>query len=305
MKLLKPLLCAGILFVSPARLWAALPPLPEAELRSTADLIVTGTVSSIMLESKEYLDMGGGGRPAVNSLAVRTNYLVEVKVNKVEKGAPSSSVVRALGYSVQLPLGATGDSGHHYMDQGGISHDITDLKRGSKVRVYLSPQVRSDGARNLLSPNGFLISPVPPLPEDLLRANADLIVTGTVSSIKLVSKENLGIVGSDKPAVRTNYLVEVKVNKVEEGALSSSVVSALGYSVQLPPGATDDTGHYYIDKHGYIHSITGFYYIDKDGNSHYITDLKGGSKVRVFLSWQVLPDGARRLLFPNGFLILP
>jgi hypothetical protein len=311
MKLLKPLLCAGILFVSPALLWAEVPPLPEAQLRSTADLIVTGTVSSIMLESKEYdiLGIDGADRPAVQDITVRTNYLIEVKVNKVEKGAPTSTVVGALGYSVQLPPGATGGTGHYYIDQGGIQHYITDLKRGSKVRVFLSPPVRADGARELLSPNGFLISPVPPLPEALLRSYADLIVTGTVSSITLVSKENLTIVGSTMPAVRTNYRVEVKVNKVEKavekGDLRSTVVDALGYSVQLPPGVTGGTGHYYIDQGGNSHDITGHYYIDQGGNSHDITDLKKGSKVRVFLSPQVQPDGARELLFPNGFLILP
>ncbi len=57
MNLLNPLLCAGILFVSPALLWAVVPPLPEAQLWSDADLIVTGTVRSIMLESKEKLDV--------------------------------------------------------------------------------------------------------------------------------------------------------------------------------------------------------------------------------------------------------
>ena len=154
MKLLKPLLCAGILFVSPALLWAEVPPLPEALLRSYADLIVTGTVSSITLVSKENLTIVGSTMPAV-----RTNYRVEVKVNKVEKGAPTSTVVGALGYSVQLPPGVTGGTGHYYIDQGGNSHDITDLKKGSKVRVFLSPQVQPDGARELLFPNGFLILP--------------------------------------------------------------------------------------------------------------------------------------------------
>jgi len=153
MNLLKPLLCAGILFVSPALLWAEVPPLSEAQLKKDADLIVTGTVRSIFLESKEKFEIGGpDGAPAV-----QTNYLIEVKVDKVEKGAPTSNVVGALGHDLQLPPMAVGSTGH-YADNAHDKH-ITDLKKGSKVRVFLSNHVRSDGARQLLFPNGFQILP--------------------------------------------------------------------------------------------------------------------------------------------------
>jgi hypothetical protein len=138
-----------LLALSPARSSAEVPPLPEEELKSKADLIILGTVNA-MRQSE-----------AREGETVRTNYLIDVTIWSAEKGRPSAPnrPVGARGWRLKsAPDRSAGPSGHYYLSSGGDRIKLSDLRPGSKVRMYLGPQL-TDGTRELISPNGFQILP--------------------------------------------------------------------------------------------------------------------------------------------------
>lgn len=119
-----------------ATLLAELPPQSPSQLEQGSDLIVTGVVKRIYT-SDEARDRG----------MVDTRYLLEIAVERVEKGqaAKSGEILFVRGWRAKnRPDGWVGPGGHM---------GISSLKPGQKVRAYLDRE--DDGGHEPLLPNGF------------------------------------------------------------------------------------------------------------------------------------------------------
>jgi hypothetical protein len=135
------------LLTIPANPAPEVPPLPEAELESEADLIVEGVVTKTQITEKKEGEL------------VKSYYLLEVKVDTTLKGKLSgrSGIVGARGWRLKsAPNGYAGASGHYSIT--GREGPLSDAEVGSKIKLYLEGQEK-DGTRKIVGPNGFELTP--------------------------------------------------------------------------------------------------------------------------------------------------
>jgi len=124
--------------------------------------------------------------------------------------------------------------------------------------------------------NSTVQAEVPPRSQENLVQEADLIVTGTVRSVRTtLSRDNQG-------QTFRNYHLMVKINTVTKGSHIGKTVLAHGYLViKRPEGFAGASGHYTTD------------------DDQRLSVLKRGSQVRLYLE-KSLKRGYK-IVLPNGF----